>query len=520
MRITLIGLFVVPLVSLVALWGFAANITLSSAIRDHNFNTATKNVAPAIEGALGEISLEQQQTYVWLSIGRSSPPAALDATRKRTDLVVGQARRSLASVRGLLPASAGPGLSTFITQLDRLPGIRAAVDSGRLSPSAALQDYSDITDVQFDFLDSVITADSVPIYQQVVGSIDGYRVLELIGRQAALVSGALATHGQMSRPARELFAAAVANQRLLAVDGLALLGPDLRSGYARAYRSPAYQQLTAMQNRIDASIGSPGPVPVNAHAWASATMALTAHSGARPGNCTLSWWLTSPNHLSSTLTTEAALAGGVGLIAVLVSVLLLLRFGRRLTGELGSLHDGAQTVAEERLPSVVDRLRRGEEVNVAAESPPLAAGRISEIAKVTEAFSSVQRTAVEAAVGQANLRKGVNQVFLNLSLRNQSLLHRQLGMLDSMERATNEPAALADLFRLDHLTTRMRRHAEGLIILSGATPARGWRDPVPVVDVLRAAIAEVEDYVRGGRGQRVAGLGGRFRGERRDPPGR
>ena len=81
-------------------------------------------------------------------------------------------------------------------------------------------------------------------------------------------------------------------------------------------------------------------------------------------------------------------------------------------------------------------------------------------------------------------------------MRNQSLLHRQLGMLDSMERRTSEPGALADLFRLDHLTTRMRRHAEGLIILSGSTPGRGWREPVPVVDVLRAAVAEVEDYVR------------------------
>ena len=145
---------------------------------------------------------------------------------------------------------------------------------------------------------------------------------------------------------------------------------------------------------------------------------------------------------------------------------------------------------------MIERLRRGDEVDVEAESPPLPTGKITEIASVAQAFSTVQRTAVEAAVGQADLRKGVNQVFLNLSLRNQSLLHRQLGMLDSMERATNEPSALADLFRLDHLTTRMRRHAEGLIILSGATPGRGWRDPVPVLDVLRAAIAEVEDYVR------------------------
>ena len=108
----------------------------------------------------------------------------------------------------------------------------------------------------------------------------------------------------------------------------------------------------------------------------------------------------------------------------------------------------------------------------------------------------MQAAAVTAAVDQAKLRKGVNQVFLNISMRNQSLLHRQLGMLDSMERRTSEPEALADLFRIDHLTTRMRRHAEGLIILSGSVPGRGWRDPVPVIDVLRAAVAEVEDYVR------------------------
>ena len=131
-----------------------------------------------------------------------------------------------------------------------------------------------------------------------------------------------------------------------------------------------------------------------------------------------------------------------------------------------------------------------------AESPPPATSSIAEISRIAESFGTVQAAAVSAAVDQARLRKGVNQVFLNISMRNQSLLHRQLGMLDSMERRTSEPGALADLFRLDHLTTRMRRHAESLIVLSGAVPGRGWRDPVPVVDILRAAVAEVEDYVR------------------------
>jgi signal transduction histidine kinase len=153
-------------------------------------------------------------------------------------------------------------------------------------------------------------------------------------------------------------------------------------------------------------------------------------------------------------------------------------------------------MASQRLPNVIERLRAGDAVDVAAESPPLAIGKITEVARVAEAFSAVQRTAVDAAVSQSNLRKAINKVFLNLSLRNQSLLHRQLGMLDTMERATSDPGALDELFRLDHLTTRMRRHAENLIILSGATPGRRWRDPVPVLDVLSAATAEVEDYVR------------------------
>ena len=97
---------------------------------------------------------------------------------------------------------------------------------------------------------------------------------------------------------------------------------------------------------------------------------------------------------------------------------------------------------------------------------------------------------------QAELRQGVSEVFVNLARRNQVLLHRQLTLLDTMERRTEDTDELADLFRLDHLTTRMRRHAEGLVILSGAAPSRQWRKPVQLMDVVRAAVAEVEDYER------------------------
>jgi signal transduction histidine kinase len=189
-------------------------------------------------------------------------------------------------------------------------------------------------------------------------------------------------------------------------------------------------------------------------------------------------------------------AGGAGLLAVVAAVALSLLFARRLAQELRSLQRTAEALAHERLPRVVARLRRGEKVDVDAEAPRPPTGRTREIARVTDAFAAVQRTAISTAIGEAELRGSINRVFVNLSWRSQSLLHRQLRLLDEMERRASSPDELEDLFRLDHLTTRMRRHAEGLVILSGQPTMRAWDHPVAAEDVVRAAIAEVEDYTR------------------------
>jgi signal transduction histidine kinase len=169
--------------------------------------------------------------------------------------------------------------------------------------------------------------------------------------------------------------------------------------------------------------------------------------------------------------------------------------GRRLLRRLNGLRQSALELAQDRLPSVMARLRDGDRVDVDAEAPSAGAS-VDEIDQVRQAFNTVHRTAVQAAVQEANTRRGVSSVFRNLARRNQALLHRQLGLLDNMERRAEEPDQLEDLFRIDHLTTRMRRHAEGLIVLSGESPGRGWSQPVPFIDVVRAAVAEVEDYAR------------------------
>jgi signal transduction histidine kinase len=190
-----------------------------------------------------------------------------------------------------------------------------------------------------------------------------------------------------------------------------------------------------------------------------------------------------------------ALIIGTGLAVVLVSAALMGLFARRLSRDISALEATARHLAEKQLPQLLERLRHGEQ-GVVAEVPLRPRTRITEITRTAAAIASLQHTAVAAAAGEASLRHGIGQVFVSLARRNQSLLQRQLRLIDALEQKASDPATLADLFPLDHLTTRMRRHAEGLIILSGAAPGRSWSEPVPVIDIIRGAVAEVEDYKR------------------------
>jgi signal transduction histidine kinase len=493
-RLFLISMFAIPLVSLVVLWAFATNITVRSAINDHEFNVSVAALDKSGGGLSAGLPTEREETYLWLMSGRKSSEAPLLATRALVDKAIPADESALRSFEGLLSASTRSELNAFIASLGQIAGIRAAVDSGAMSPLAAFQAYDGILDSEYQFYNAGIQDKGASLTGDAVGVSDGAYALEMASREATLVAGALVDRGQLSAPARQLFISAVASRRVLIGQALALLAPDFRAAYLAVDSSPDYQQFQAMEDQISASTGS-GPIPVSPSAWESASGAYLTALGTVSDREAVQMAAMAGSQ-SSGLVTEAALVGGLGLLAVLGSGFLLVWFGRKVTGDLTRLHGSVRAMAEERLPRVVERLSRGEDVDVLAESPPPGTSTIEEISQIARSFAAVQGAAVAAAVEQARLRKGINQVFLNISMRNQSLLHRQLGMLDGMERRTTEPAALADLFRLDHLTTRMRRHAEGLIILSGATPGRGWRDPVPVVDVLRAAVAEVEDYVR------------------------
>ncbi|MEV7023151.1 ATP-binding protein [Kitasatospora sp. NPDC093558] len=192
-----------------------------------------------------------------------------------------------------------------------------------------------------------------------------------------------------------------------------------------------------------------------------------------------------------------ALAAGTAAVAVvlLVSLIRGIRAARTLSARLAGLRADTLALAQQELPAVVGRLRSGEPVPVPPTwSPSRRTG--DEAQQIADGLAAVRQAAVAAIVHQAQGREGTKKVFLNIARRTQILIHRQISMLDALEREHEEPELLRELFAVDHLATRMRRNAENLVILGGALPARRWRNAVPVVNVLRSAVSETENYSR------------------------
>ena len=283
-------------------------------------------------------------------------------------------------------------------------------------------------------------------------------------------------------------------RRFLFADTVPDLHPADRDEFRQLTQTDAFTRIAQMEDRL-ATDGRPGAeVPIDVGGWRSAYE--TASGELKRFEQRAESGLAERSRPAALLIVgRVIVAGLLGLVAVIITVVASVRIGRSLIRRLAGLRQAALELAVDRLPHVVSRLRRGEEVDVLHESPALPYSD-DEIGQVGHAFNEVQRTAVNAAVEEAAVRRGLNEVFLNIARRSQTLLHRQLSILDGMEKRADDPEELEDLFRLDHLATRMRRHAEDLVILAGASPGRGWRSPVSVVDVVRGAVSEVEDYAR------------------------
>ncbi|MER5609306.1 nitrate- and nitrite sensing domain-containing protein [Micromonospora tulbaghiae] len=483
------------LASLTALWAFAAWVTVRDGFNLLGVQTLNARVFEPSDPLLQELQAERRLSLRYL--GESDPGRLqeLEAQRARTDETAGALWRSVRDWRTEIPASEElmSRLDELKTELDQLGQVRADVSRKTIDRTTTLIAYDEAVDGIFAVFDALGGLDDDEIAEDTAALIDLNRSRELLSQQDALITGAIAAN-RITVGEQTAFARLVGAQWFLADRTSRELAPSDRARFERMVEGDAFQQLRTLQDQVLAAKGAEVRPPVSAAAWQAAAekaMADLREVILAGGEDIVSRAMP----VAIGVIVRLVLAAGLGLIAVIASVVVSITTARALVRQLERLREAAFKLAHERLPSVVERLGRGEEVDVAREAPPLQFGD-DEIGQVGKAFNVVQETAVRTAVEQAELRRSVRDVFLSLARRTQALVHRQLTLLDAMERREHDAEELEDLFRVDHLATRMRRNAENLIVLSGSTPGRAWRRNVPMVDVVRGAVAEVEDYTR------------------------
>ncbi|MCO6005026.1 nitrate- and nitrite sensing domain-containing protein [Actinoallomurus purpureus] len=500
--------------SLTTLWAFAASITLGDGLNLRHVNTIQDHLGYP-SGALGSaLAQERRLSMVYLGSKSAGDRASMESGRLVTDRQAELFRRLTADpgAQKVANVQAKQWAREVVQHLDALQAKRRAIDNGGVSRTQVFADFSDTISDITALQSSLSTLSDPDITKDAKTQVSLARAREVLSQEDALLAGALAA-GRLTFPEHVQFTKLVGTQRSLYSEIVPDLRPADRTYYQRIVSTPEYSRLQSLENQFTdhmpqqpkAATGmgmggmggkQPAPDPLAGMdvKWKTTVSSIvTRLRGLELASTATAAKRAKP--ISDGIILRVAVAGALGLVAVIASLILSLWVGRSVIHELTGLRRAALDLANERLPSVIRRLRRGEEVDVAAEAPPLSFGT-QEIDQVGQAFNAARRTAIQGAVEEAALRRSISEVFLNLARRNQALLHRQLSLLDSMERRVTEPDELDDLFRLDHLATRMRRHAEGLIILSGQAPGRGWRNPVPAVDIARAAAAEVEDYAR------------------------
>ncbi|MEV4769457.1 sensor histidine kinase [Micromonospora humida] len=483
------------LTSLVALWSFAAWVTVQDGFTLLFVQTLNSRVADPGQALLTALQDERRLANAYLGERGQPQLDALTAQWQRTDLVSDDFGTSVGSWQAELATGEDTRrrVDEVLTGLSGLTGVRESVRDAGVNRAEASAAYTAILAAVLRMYGSLGQLDDPRIAAESETLVDLYQVRELISQQDALITGVLAA-GRMTGDEYARFAQLVGAQRYQTAEAAGELSPADRVRYDQLAGSDAVARFRVLEDRVIQQARSGATLPLTAQEWQSTVgpaMQAQVDFGVTIGDALID----RATPVAVGVIVRLVLAAGLGLIAVVASIVVSISTARHLVRQVARLRDAALRLAHERLPGVVDRLGRGEDVDVAREAPPLDFGD-DEIGQLGRAFNAVQETAVRTAVEQAELRRNVRGVFLSLARRTQALVHRQLTLLDAMERREHDAEELEDLFRVDHLATRMRRNAENLIVLSGATPGRAWRRNVPMVDVVRGAVAEVEDYTR------------------------
>ncbi|MGW1992684.1 nitrate- and nitrite sensing domain-containing protein [Embleya sp. NPDC001921] len=497
-------LTVVPSVAMVALWGIATyRLADHASGLDHQVSVAERAGTPAYNTMVG-LQLERRLTAAWMAKPSPAATDALRAQRAKTDeavrAFVAFANSDTAETPGNVMYRAG----RVAPELAELADVRRQVDAtGATGRDRWLGYYTKQVANQISIVQALAETSDTDVTFEGQFLVIQFRAGEAMAQEDMTVSFAQ-PGGRLTQPDFAGFVQNVGVRRHTLEDEIEPFLPDrLRPLYLALTESPAWRELAAMENAIIAAVDAPRDqrsagtgivLPAELTKWRETFDQLALPNSAFDF-ARVDLVFEAGDEATEDTWNQVYLLSAIGLGFVLIGALLCWRVTRAVRRRLSRLRDATVELGSHRLPVVIERLQRGERVDLAVEAPDVPASG-DEIGQVASAFNAAQRAALDGAVQLARQREGFAKVFVNTALRTQSLVNRQIGELDAMERRHQDPELLRELFTIDHLATRLRRYEENLVVLTGNRPGRRWSRPVRIVDVVRGAVGEVEDYHR------------------------
>ncbi|NYH79121.1 signal transduction histidine kinase [Actinopolyspora biskrensis] len=450
------------------------------------------------DNVVQELQRERDLTVAHIAAGRNGNRSQLVEQRSAVDDAVEELRNAVEQAEQANRGQIVEPYRQALGRLDRLQALRTVTDETSYPATAALRAYSDSVDNLISLGEKGVTRINNPEVSQLylaTNAIARAKEQESVKRArllAALESGEFGVNGQ--------------RQLLTADAGLRAAMDDFRK-WADNSQVQTYEDTVA------------GLAVDKAHTLEE-TALVRSQDGGGVGNLDPQEWMrTSTELVNRTYQVETqlrdqlqsktnSLAGAARTqtyvaVVVVLSVLVLafaiaLFVARSLLLPLRTLRRSALNVADNRLPEAVQSILDDENPDLATRSSidPIPVHTTEEIGRVARSFDAVHAQALRLASEQALLRNNVNDLFVNLARRSQTLVQRQLSLIDRLEQDEQDPDQLSQLFELDHLATRMRRNNENLLILGGTDLTRRTVRPVPLAEVIGAAVSEVEQYAR------------------------
>ncbi|MEE1744936.1 MULTISPECIES: nitrate- and nitrite sensing domain-containing protein [unclassified Streptomyces] len=502
LRTALLVLAIVPGVALAALWAVTSGQTLldfqrqaaqgqlaqkagqPSNIVYYNLQAERRLSAEALarhEGATGELQRQRKLTDEAVKSFQSLSDVATDDAPAEVRDAVGKARAAI----------------------NQLPAQRALVDDGGNDQQKAVyRYYTDLIAVDLQLFAALSHVDNGRITTLSQPLVDLFWTKEMISRSDALLARGW-PKGKLSAEDLKQVREAVSGQELqYSTKVVPQLPPDQKAMWEKITGSAAWKTKTRVENEVlrPADADAKGFVTLGAQekTWRGAMDELSPQIEKLLEHRTASVVEEGKGSVMSLLF-KMVLTTVVGLLAVIAVIWTTWRLTRNLRRRIGSLQERAEEL-EKALPDVVERLAQGERIDVEAEAraiePDGKGSRSDELSQLGDALNLARTSALAAAVKQADQHRGFERLLQRIARRTQQLIGQQLKKLDELERKHEDPAVLDGLFDLDHLTARLRRYEENLVILAGGSPHRRWRKPVPLLDVMRSAQGEVQDYRR------------------------